>query len=632
MVCAVTSLDTPRLMPRRVKQMADGSAVGQIGIHDPFELVRHLARSQSDPRKAIAELVQNALDEQATHIVIERKKIDGESALSLLDDGLGVLPHLPRKDALTSIATNIGHSRKKQLTFDERMRAAMLGQYGIGLLGFWAVGHELRIISQVQGGEVWALTLFEDSPRYTVTRLPEVLGRSATWTEVQVLRLHRSAIAPTVGARLAAYLSVELRGQLMRHGTAISLFDRLARGGADRHLTIEPSTLAGERLPGLEPVVVEGFEHPIDVVLHYAGDAGPDAGRVRLASAGAVVIDDIATLPELAHEPWTDSRLVGVVDFPHLEVPPGSRRGVVPNEAFSAMVAALVQLEPMVADRLHDRSRAEASALSNDMHKQLARLFTKVTTFVPHLAWFPVQRKGGQVEEAGEGTAVPESKPERDEPTEPSAPRDEQPELFPPGPVQSVRVRPSKLEVAVGEPNRLRATALDENDRAIAEGVTFEWKAKGALTVEANGSTASVVGTAVDAEALIEVTAQQADRTRSYTVPVKIVLELPRRADTGIPQPEEIDEPLQSWRSRLTDERWQINVGHPDYRALSSEARPRLRYLATLLSKEVVSRNFPQPGVGGILEELVGLLSALERSGAWSGRIREDAATSAPDS
>ena len=41
--------------------MPDGSAVGNIGVHDPFELIRHLARSQSDPRKAVAELVQVGL-------------------------------------------------------------------------------------------------------------------------------------------------------------------------------------------------------------------------------------------------------------------------------------------------------------------------------------------------------------------------------------------------------------------------------------------------------------------------------------------------------------------------------------------------------------------------------------------
>jgi HSP90 family molecular chaperone len=138
-------------------------------------------------------LVQNALDEQAAHITIERYRDAGETVLSVLDDGLGVLPELPRKDALTTIATNIGHSRKRQMSFDERMRQAMLGQYGIGLLGFWAVVHELRILSCVGASEVWALTLFEDSPRYTITRMPDVIGRPATWTEVQVRRRHRAA-------------------------------------------------------------------------------------------------------------------------------------------------------------------------------------------------------------------------------------------------------------------------------------------------------------------------------------------------------------------------------------------------------------------------------------------------------
>lgn len=117
--------------------------------------------------------------------------------------------------------------------------------------------------------------------------------------------------------------------------------------------------------------------------------------------------------------------------------------------------------------------------------------------------------------------------------------------------------------------------------------------------------------------------ARQGARERSWLVPIRVVSEH-RRADAGIPQPEEVNEPLQPWRSRLVDERWRLNTGHPDYRAFAREARPRLRYIAMLLSKEIVSRNFPQPGVGAILEELVGVLASLERSGAWSGRTRED--------
>ena len=602
--------------------MPDGSAVGNIGVHDPFELIRHLARSQSDPRKAVAELVQNALDEQSTHITIERYRDAGETVLSVLDDGLGVLPDLPRKDALTAIATNIGHSRKRQMSFDERMRQAMLGQYGIGLLGFWAVGHELRISSRVNESEVWALTLFEDSPRYTISRMPDVIGRPSTWTEVQVRRIHRAALAPTVGGRLATYLSVELRGQLVRHGTELRLVDRIARGAADKLVVIKPSHLAGERLPGLDPIRIPDFKFPVEVTLHFAGDAGPDAGRVRLGCAGAVVLDDLASLPELAHAPWTDERLVGVIDFPHLEVAPGSRRGIVPNAAASALIEALIALEPLVVARLDERSRAEAASLSEDMHRQLARLFTRVTNFVPHLEWFPVAKRSGTVDDAppsgsGVEVAAPPAEVPENEPTE-------QPELFPPGPLFSVTVRPAKLELAVQERKELQATAADEHGRAIREGVAFEWKASGALSLSAAGNLATVEALRASATESVEVLARQGERERVFVVPVRVVSEHHRRADAGIPQPEEVNEPLQPWRSRLIDERWQVNTGHPDYRAFAHEARPRLRYLAMLLSKEVVSRNFPQPGVGATLEELVGLLAALERSGAWRGRARDD--------
>lgn len=606
-------------MPRRVKQLADGSAVGNIGIHDPFELIRHLARSQSDPRKAVAELVQNALDEQASHIAIERFRENGETILSILDDGLGVLPDLPRKDALTAIATNIGHSRKKQMTFDERMRQAMLGQYGIGLLGFWAVGHELRILSRINGSEIWALTLFEDSPRYAITRMPEVIDRAPTWTEVQVRRLHRAALAPTVGGRLATYLSVELRGQLVRHGAELRLVDRLARGAADKLVVITPSLLAGERLPGLEPIRLDGFQYPIELTLHFAGDAGPEAGRVRLGCAGAVVLDDLASLPALDHAPWNDDRLVGVIDFPHLEIPPGSRRGIVPNAAADALIEALLAVEPQVTARLEERTQAEAATLSDDMHRQLARLFNKATSFVPHLQWLPVTRKSGSLDEGGlEGTGVA---------TAQTSPRDEgpspQPELFPPGPLHAVTFRPVKLELAVGEKKNLKAVAQDEEGRTIAAAeVELHWVATPGLRLSTAHELASVEGVSVSNEEAVTVTARQGDRSREGVAMVRVLSEAVRRADAGIPQPEEVSEPLETWRSRMIDERWQINTGHPDYRAFAHEARPRLRYLATLLSKEVVSRNFQQPGVGAILEELVGLLAALERSGAWS-RSRE---------
>ena len=45
-----------------------------------------------------------------------------------------------------------------------------LGKYGIGLLGFWAVGEQMHIKSRVGGGDAWRLVLFEDSPEARVER------------------------------------------------------------------------------------------------------------------------------------------------------------------------------------------------------------------------------------------------------------------------------------------------------------------------------------------------------------------------------------------------------------------------------------------------------------------------------
>jgi hypothetical protein len=54
---------------------------------DRFDLIRWLARSQSDPREAVAELVQNSVDAHARHVAIERRRLRGGPALVVRDEG-----------------------------------------------------------------------------------------------------------------------------------------------------------------------------------------------------------------------------------------------------------------------------------------------------------------------------------------------------------------------------------------------------------------------------------------------------------------------------------------------------------------------------------------------------------------
>ena len=119
---------------------------------NPYDLIRLLARRRSDPRKAIAELVQNSLDAGASRIESQWFTDRGKRALSIWDDGNGVFPGLPRDEALRKIAQTIGHSHERDLTPAQRREELILGQYGIGLIGFWSVGALLEMKSRVDGG------------------------------------------------------------------------------------------------------------------------------------------------------------------------------------------------------------------------------------------------------------------------------------------------------------------------------------------------------------------------------------------------------------------------------------------------------------------------------------------------
>jgi len=110
------------------RRIAPDALRGKVRAHDPFELIRWLACSQTDPRKALAELVQNSLDAGARHVRITRVRERGLPALRVLDDGEGVIPELGRREALQYIATNIGHSRKRSLSLQERYQLMTQGQ------------------------------------------------------------------------------------------------------------------------------------------------------------------------------------------------------------------------------------------------------------------------------------------------------------------------------------------------------------------------------------------------------------------------------------------------------------------------------------------------------------------------
>lgn len=501
---------------------------------DPFDLIRWLARSQSDPRKAVAELVQNSIDARARHVAVERRRLRGGPAIVVRDDGEGILPGLGRDEALRFLATNIGASQKRKLTADERRRLVISGQYGVGLLGFWSIGHRMEI-------------------------------RDAT-----------------------------------------------ARGTAQKRFPVTPRPFLGERLQLPAELPVPGHP-PLRLELYLA--RGAERPAIQVSCAGTLVADDIAELHalDLAVAPWIGCELAGLLDFAAFTVPPGSRRGVVPDDAAEAFVAALGELRPLVEAELKRLERERRTAADRQVVGELRKALRGLHTRLPQYD-LPTMAGGRRDGGGGGGAGAAESgEPEVLE----EAPL-AQPQLFPPGPLSTVRVVPDPVEVVPGRERRVRAQALDAEGRAIKEGVVYRWSVEGAgFAVGGEGARPAVTAEGAvrpGASGRLRAEAAQEER-RAEALATVVAVEPPREeGGLGIPEPILVDAPGQSWRSRFDGQRWEVNQMHEDYLALKGEARARLRYLVALLAKDLAQQAHPVPGAKEASEDVVAILALVERN------------------
>lgn len=590
--------------------MSPASRTGTLRAHDDFELISLIARSQTDPRKAAAELVQNSLDAGARRVVVTRARERGAAVLKIADDGEGVLQDLAREDALEHLARNIGHSRKHGLTLEERRGA--LGRYGIGLLGFWAIGEELELRTRVRGGRVLALVLREEQPGYRIVE--SVLSppaddddplREPTCTEVVVRRIHDAALPALAGRRLQDYLAFELRGQIRERGVRILLRDGLARGRGARIFRVEPRALEGVPLAAPPQVNVPGFRSArLELRVLPEGSRG----SVALACEGAIVADDLAREPSLGldHAPWTDPRLSGVVDFPDLAPAPGSRRGIVPNRAAEALRTALLSIQAAVVSALHLAQEAPARELEREALARLRRAFSNLANELPRYELLGVAAAAGERREreaeSGPGVAVGSSAGGEPQPDDDE---DGAVAVAPPAEVggdptdlSTVELVPASVVVPPGGSRNVRAIARDGAGREIATsaGLTFEWSVEDAALVtlaEVDASRVRVRGGEREGTTFlgVEVTPVSAPgRSAETRAPVRVSLPAPRPR-TGIPDPVLVEDATGPWRTRLREGRWEVNSGHRDYQLVRDRAERRLEYLAILLAKEIVLRS-----------------------------------------
>src|SRR2546427_282247 len=272
-----------RRRPRRPKPRS------RLKIGDEWTAIQIIARSQANPQKAVAELVENCIDAGATHIVITRGRRRGRVFLRVSDDGRGVPLNDEGVPDFDYVATHICDSLKRRL--DERERSAVQGEFGIGLLGFWSIGRELEMVSQAARGAASVMTMRAGSRAYDRRR--SLGARAHSGVDVTVHDVHREAQIRLTAEKLQRYLGEELRERIRRAGVTILIEDRLP---PRRTLEVRPAIFTGERIAEISEIPVAG-RAPIRAEIYLASEGERGGGDPAARGAAATGRSSDATGP-----------------------------------------------------------------------------------------------------------------------------------------------------------------------------------------------------------------------------------------------------------------------------------------------------------------------------------------------
>jgi hypothetical protein len=508
------------------------------------------------------------------------------------------------------------------------------GQYGIGLLGFWSLGQILEIRSAVPGQHPHRLVLHRDRPEFTVEKIRRRNLFDDRWTEVVVVDLHPQAKSALVGRRAADFLADELRGQLLDRDVELIVEDRMSRGRAEKILPVQPRRFLGEPITQFDRLPMASLpDVRLELYLRSpTAEEGP--GHVALYAGGTLVSDSFAELSALglAHPPWTHPRLTGMIDFPGLRIPPGSRRGVIPDTAAETFAGRLREIEPALSEILEEDQERRSRELDRRIVKDLQRAFQGFFRERPRYRLLPVEdpalgsglsdENGASGRGGAPGVAVPMNPDdEQDQSSEsllslgpsiaPTIP-------FPPGPLHTLTLHPSPLRLRLGSRRLVRARAVDRSGREIDDDVSFRWRLVGAAVqlseVDPAGPETHIVAGEVAGEATLTVFGWTETEEASIVATVEVFDEpMLHPSRDGIPEPMLIDDPGAAWRSRLIEGRWEVNSGHAEFRDIGDRPAVKLRYLSLLFAKEVVLRSALDPRLEGPLEQLVEIASYADR-------------------
>jgi len=579
---------------------------GKLRIGNDWNAITIIALSQSNPLKAVAELVENSIDARATSISITRGRSEGNHYLEIRDDGQGIPRDAEGHPDFRYVATHICDSIKRRLKVEGVTR--LQGEFGIGLLSFWTLGEELMLTSTDAEERAWQMLMRKGDPGYTVKARRTLFAEPGTQLRINKLL---EGIRSLSGEKIQWYLAAELRDRIRHSGVRITVIDKIAR----KQYAVEPRQYEGRLLHNLPPVRATTG----DVYVELYMNEPKETNRVALFRHGTRVFEDVSVIDELTKAPWTTRHLQGHIDAPFINLTPGTRSGIIRDEAYAALLEALLPLETKLTEILDAQRRAEEEQASRELLQTIQRAFREAFLALPaeEYDWFDIHSRAQRSSGVGLRN-VGTTENLIDGATEPENMNGKQRQFFEfAGPLFTVAISPASSVVRVGEQRSLRALPYDRSRRRVETDLTFAWELVegGGILEHRHDQVATFIAPAEPGLVRIKVAVSQNDIERSAEALITVTRELLSQVGTSVIESQGLpgytfeSAPGDSWRSRYDTNRnvIVINNGHRDFVYAGRTRALKLRYLVRLYSKELVLRNFVGLPPDQLLERMVEL-------------------------
>jgi len=568
----------------------------KLKIGDEDAAIRTIQSTQSDPQKAIAEFIENSIDAHAKNIKILRHKHNGKIEIQINDDGEGVKAGLDGNSDMDRIATEICNSFKKQL--DERLREGIQGEFAIGMLGFAAIGENLEILSRTENSrKTKYLKLKSGSLNYDSGFHTSKLETSGTL--VHIWPVHDNIQQRLTAEKLNKYLGEELRERIKQSQVKILIEDKVGR---KVELEVKAQEYKGDKITQISKVNTPPGNIHFKLFITQQGEKG----KVSVYRHGTKIIDDITDIQELNHEPWSNEYLEGMIDSRFLNVPPATRKGVVPDERLAEFIKAVTSQEREIIDVLKKAIEQREQEMSRDIIKSLRDAFQDIMQELPsEYNWFDSK--------SGINIKKPGTKPG----TKPETTSGRFKIRLATGPLEYITITPKVSQIEPNERKKFLVKAWTFNNELIPIGVNYRWEIKPASlgSIEINNDECFFTAGLSEGEVKITVFASLENKKVQESIEVLILAGTNKKTSSSFPYPIPDHKPSENWRSRWDESvnTLRYNTGHEDYQKAEKKGKKTLlRYMGFLYAKQLVLHNFKKSGEDTVMERMIEVISRLE--------------------